>query len=220
MPSWKPGEIVIIRNIARSDGTVTTALPSLVIQDNASALALYIPKGTAYKNNWVVPPEQRAASVDAITPSAQRQYKEIVTQQDSLRLYLPGQRFAVGLTFDENHNLISWYGNLEAPFLRTPLGIDSRDYALDVLAYPNGRWHWKDEEEFKRRLEVGIDSAAHQARVRGAGHEFIRRFENRLSPFSDSWEHWQAPADWQTPELPDNWGANFSTHAPLTADHT
>jgi protein associated with RNAse G/E len=219
MNIWQQGTTLIIRNIARSDGTVTTALPAIVIEDTSVVLALYVPKGTVFKNNWVIPPEQRVASVDAVVASAQRQYKEIVATNNSIRLYLPGQRFAVGLTFDETNDLISWYGNLEAPFIRTPIGIDSRDYALDVLVYPDGHWHWKDEEEFKRRLEVGIDSAAHQARVRAAGQEFIRRFENNLSPFSDGWQNWRYPTDWQARDLPDNWAADFGTHALLTADH-
>lgn len=219
MANWQRGDRIVVRNIARSDGTVTTALPALVIEDQPTLLALSIPKGTTFKNNWIIPPEQRAASVDAITPSAQRQYKDIITEQNSVRLYLPGKRFAVGLTFDDNGCLISWYGNLEAPFIRTPIGIDSRDYALDVLAYPDGHWRWKDEEEFERRFEVGIDSPTHQARVRAAGQEFISRFENNLSPFSDGWQHWRLPEDWQPPTLPPNWAADFGTHQPLTADH-
>jgi protein associated with RNAse G/E len=218
MNIWQPGA-TIIRNIARSDGTVTTAAPVIVIEDTADVLAIYFPKGTVYKNNWVVPPEQRAAMVDAMTPSAQRQYKNNLATHNDIRLYLPGQRFAVGLTFAENDALMSWYGNLEAPFIRTPVGIDSRDYALDVLAYPDGRWHWKDEDEFRRRLEVGIDSAAHQARVQAAGKEFIRRFENNLSPFSDGWQNWRCPHDWQPRQLQQNWADDFGTHVPLTADH-
>lgn len=220
MSQWKLGDTIVIRNIARSDGTVTTAVPALLVQDTPTVLAVYVPRGATFKNNWVISPQQRAASVSSITPSAQRQYKDIVTQQDSIRLYLPGQRFAVGLTFDDDHALVSWYGNLEAPFIRTPIGIDSRDYALDVLAFPDGRWHWKDEDEFKRRLEIGIDSPEHQARVRAAGQEFITRFENSLSPFSDGWQDWYAPASWQPPELPENWSADFGTHSTLIADHS
>lgn len=215
MEQWKRGEIIVVRNIARSDGTVTTAIPALVMHDD-DLLALYIPSGTQYKNNWVVPAEQRVASVGAIIPSAQRRYRELICQSDSLRLYLPNFGYSVGLTFDKQGEFKSWYGNLEAPFIRTKLGIDTRDFALDVIAYPNGRWQWKDEEEFARRLEVGIDSAAHQAQVRAAGQDFIKRFEQNEWPFNAGWQTWQPDQQWQVPRLPENWQTAFDSHTRLS----
>ncbi|MCB0087144.1 MAG: DUF402 domain-containing protein, partial [Caldilineaceae bacterium] len=61
-----------------------------------------------------------------------------------------------GLSFDASGSFTGWYGNIEAPFVRTPLGIDTHDLALDVVATADGQWRWKDEDEFRRRLEVGI----------------------------------------------------------------
>ncbi|MEZ4859929.1 MAG: DUF402 domain-containing protein [Caldilineaceae bacterium] len=208
---WKFGASIVVRNLARSDGTVTTAIPAVVLTDD-DLLALYIPAGTKYKNNWLVSSEQRAAAVDSITPSAQRKHHELVCQNDSLRLYLPNRGYSVGLTFDQQGEFVSWYGNLEAPFIRTPLGIDTRDFALDVIAYPDGRWQWKDEEEFARRLAVGIDSADHQASVRAAGQEFITRFEHNEWPFNVGWQKWQPQQKWQAPMLPDNWNVDFGAN--------
>jgi len=160
--------------------------------------------------------EQRADAVHAIVPSRQRQYRELVCRNDSMRLYLPGRGYSVGLIFDENGGFMSWYGNLEAPFVRTALGIDTRDFALDVVATPDGRWRWKDEEEFARRLEVGIDSAAHQARVRAAGRDFIARFERSAWPFNAGWETWRPPAHWQSRSLPEKWAVDLGTHELLS----
>ncbi|HRW09860.1 MAG TPA: DUF402 domain-containing protein, partial [Caldilineaceae bacterium] len=158
---WQSGDTLIVRNIARSDGTVTTAMPSIVVSNQPTILALYIPKGTRYQNNYVVPATERVAAVDTLIPSAQRQYREQICHSVSLRLYLPGFSYSIGLTFADDGQFLSWYGNLEAPFVRTPIGIDTRDYALDIVAYPSGQWRWKDEDEFERRLAVGIDSPEH-----------------------------------------------------------
>ena len=105
----------------------------------------------------------------------------------------------------------SWYGNFEAPFIRTPIGIDTRDFALDVVATPDGTWQWKDEAEFQRRFEVGLDSAEHQARVRAAGENFIERLERREWPFDGEWQTWQRPDGWRLPRLPAAWRTDFGS---------
>jgi hypothetical protein len=181
---WNTGDTVILRNIARSDGSVTTAVPAIVIRDGQDLLAVYIAKGTPFKNNWVVPPAQRVASVVAIVPSAQRQHRDLAWWYDSIRLYLPGYSYSIWLNFDESGEFASYYCNLEAPFIRTELGIDTRDFALDIIAKPDGQWWWKDEEEFKRRLETGLDSAAHQAQVRAVGRDFIRAWKVVIGPLT------------------------------------
>lgn len=208
---WQYGNIITLRNIARSDGTVTTAVPAIVLQDSSDLLAAYIPQGTRFKNNWVVPPEKRVAAVDNIIPSAQRQYRDLAWWHDTIRLYLTGKAFSVWLNFDEQGNFASWYGNLEAPFVRTSLGVDTRDFGLDVVAYPNGRYHWKDEAEFARRLEIGLDSAKHQARVWAAGREFIERFEQNRWPFNLGWDGWRPDKLWPLPSLPPDWAVDLGT---------
>lgn len=212
MDRWRQGDTLVLRNIARSDGTVTTAIPAIVVCDEPEILAVYIPHGTRFKNNWAVPPEQRVAAVTSALPSAQRQYQDRVCKNNSIRLYLPGRSYSVGVTFDDQDHFVSWYGNLEAPFHRTRLGIDTRDFALDIVAYPDGHWHWKDEEEFQRRLEVGIDSAQHQTQVRTAGQDFIERFERKIWPFNAGWEDWRAPVAWQIRELPEDWSVDLGFH--------
>ena len=210
---------------------MTTAIPGIVIVDDGeltaeteeALLAIYIPSATSFKNNYVIPPEERVDAVDTAMPSATRTYRDMITDRDSIRLYLPGRMYSIGLTFDgrlaNNAAFISWYGNLEAPFLRTPIGIDTRDFALDVVATADGVWRWKDEDEFARRLAVGIDSAAHQQRVWAAGHDVVRRLEGKAWPFNAGWQMWRpqedSSVDWHPRVLPENWADDLGTHAQL-----
>jgi hypothetical protein len=215
MPRWSPGETVVVRNIARSDGSVTAATPMIVVRDDDVILALFVPLGTIAMDNYAVAPDKRVAAVGALPPSRERNYVQRRWQANMLRLHPPGAAFSVWLFFAPGGGVAAWYGNLEAPYVRTPFGIDTRDHALDVVADAKGRWHWKDEDEFARRLETGIDTPEHQSAVRAAGLEFISCLERRTSPFDMGWEDWRAPADWQPRLLPENWRVDLETGALL-----
>jgi protein associated with RNAse G/E len=208
MNRWTSGDTIVIRYIARSEGSVAMAIPAIVIRDD-ELLATYVPAGTRFMDNWVVPESERVTAVSNMKPSSQRQHQERIWHTNTIRLYLPNKAFSVWLFFAENGQLSAWYGNLEAPIVRTPLGIDTRDHGLDVVASPDGTWQWKDEAEFARRLELGVDSVAHQTAVRAGGKEFIHRLQNKAAPFDQSWENWQPR------QLPPNWDYDYGTHAIL-----
>jgi uncharacterized protein len=213
--AWTAGSTVTVRNLARSDGTVTTATPAIAIRDDERSLALFIPAGTTAKENYLVAPADRATAVGRAAASRFRTHHDRVWAVSSLRVFLPGEAFSVWLFFDHKSEFAGWYGNLEAPFVRTPIGVDTRDHGLDVVADAGGRWRWKDEEEFAQRLELGLDSAEHQRAVRGAGQGFIRRLEAGRFPFDQDWPLWRAPASWAPRPLPPDWNTDFGTAALL-----
>lgn len=201
----------MIRMLANSDGTVVTATPSIAITDDDDVLAVYIAAGTVGRSNWVVSEAERVTAIDSMPRSDLREHRDVVIDREQVRLYLPGAGFSVGLSFGREGELVSWYGNLEAPFARTPIGIDSRDFALDVIAYPDRTWRWKDEDEFAHRLETGRDSTEHQARVRSAGQDFVRRFEAGSWPFDAGWDRWRPPDEWGVRTLPATWADDYGT---------
>ena len=208
---WNAGDTVVFRYIAR-DESIAQAIPTRVIEHTNDPLALHVADGTLIRSVPDIPAEERAAALDTVAPAAERPKIERAWENHCIRLHLPGESFSVWLLFGPDWKLNWWYGNLEAPYVQTPIGIDTRDHALDVAARPDGRWWWKDEEEFARRLELGIDSPAHHARVRAAGEEFIRRFEAGEHPFRAGWEHWRPEPDTTPPVLPTEWDQDFGTH--------
>lgn len=58
---------------------------------------------------------------------------------------------------------------------RTPLGFRAMDLLLDVVVEPDLRWRWKDEEQFRRIIELGIFDEGTVARVRSEGRSIIER---------------------------------------------
>jgi hypothetical protein len=213
--TWSQGDTIVVRVIARSDGSVASATPAIVIRDDETVLAVFVPPGTVSKDNYVVPDGERASAARNIGPSRERQHQDRTWQVPTVRLYTPGEAFSVWLFFNPAGDFVSWYGNLESPFLRTELGIDTRDHALDVVADVDGHWSWKDEAEFAARLAAGIDTPEHQLNVRAAGQAFITRLVKRNFPFDTGWERWRAPPDWLPRPLPADWNADFGSDAHL-----
>lgn len=211
MSTWHPGDTLVLRYIAHDD-SVAQAVPARVIEDSDRVLALHVPNGTSTKSLPDIPPEERAAILETLAPAAERPKIDRTWENDSIRLHFRGAPFSIWLLFGSNWKFNWWYGNLESPFVETPIGIDTRDHALDVAARPDGRWWWKDEEEFERRLELGFDSAAHQAAVRAAGKEVIRRLEGDEYPFKSDWPAWRPATDLPLPALPASWDQDFGTH--------
>jgi len=175
MASWSFGETVVARNIARSDGGVTTAIPMICICDDDDCLALYLPAGSRWLDNYNVAQGDRVAAVGQMPPARERAHLERTWTLPVIRLYLPETPFSAWLFFGPDWSFTAWYGNLEAPYQRTSIGIDSQDHTLDVVADPELRWRLKDEDEFERRLALGIDTPEHQAAVRAAAKLFVER---------------------------------------------
>lgn len=186
-------------------------MPARVIEDTRDVLAVHVPAGTILMTNWDVPPGQRAGSVARSLPSAKRQHHQKSVRLDQLRFYFPATWYSVEAAFRENE-LAFWYCNLEAPYARTPIGIDTRDFALDVVITPDGKHSLKDEEEFVMRRRHGLDSPEHQVRVRQAATEVVARHRAAAPPFDRNWSSAPLGAILHQPlALPTRWSDDFGT---------
>jgi predicted RNA-binding protein associated with RNAse of E/G family len=96
---------------------------------------------------------------------------------------------------------MSWYVNLQAPVRMHGAFVDTTDQALDVLAFSDGTWRWKDEDELAEAVELGIWTESEAARIRAEGERVLAE-----PPWPTGYEDWRPPASWHTPlGLPRDW---------------
>lgn len=205
MERFRPGQTVVVRGFGRADVSVGRALAGIAIEDLESGLVVFTPGETRYKDRF-------RGSYEVGTPAREPGYLDRAWGgRHTVRVYLPGEPFSVWWFFSSGFEFLGWYGDLHTPFVRTPIGIDARDHCLDVVASPDRKWAWKDEADFARRLETGVDSERHQAEVRAAGRAFIERLGTGQPPFDRRWEDWRPPRDWAPRQLPGSWLDDFGT---------
>lgn len=97
-----------------------------------------------------------------------------------------------------------WYVNLQAPFVRTPLGFD-------IEIRPNREWRWKDDDEFEDAVMEALLTAEEAAAIRSEGGRAIERMKRRNESFTTDWTAWRPDEKWSVPELPKGWDAVRAT---------
>lgn len=139
---WSPGTHITVRNIWQ--GRIFSAYPVVVVADTADLIATYV---------------QRVRAGNG--PSSLRD--EVWYGHGVLRIFIPGVAHSV-LVFFGPTDVDRWYINLEAPFQRTPIGLDARDQFLDVVFSSNlSTYRVKDEPELDEALSLGLIDAREAA---------------------------------------------------------
>ena len=178
------GDVVAIRHVWR--GRVYLAWSANVVEDSDDLLALWIPPGAECMRPPVrdaLPYEQELVPWPWRAPGV-------------LQLYRPGAAHAIWLLGD------AWYVNLQEPFRRTELGIDTADQLLDLVRPRDGGWRWKDEDELEAAVAAGYLTPGEAAEVRAEAERVIA-----ADPFPTGWEGWRPAASWPAPTLPPGWDA-------------
>ena len=78
-----------------------------------------------------------------------------------LMLRRPDTHHSVWHFWNGDGSFRGWYVNLE-DWWRTDDGVDAYDHLLDIWAYPDGHWEWKDEDDLAESIDAGIFTA-HEA---------------------------------------------------------
>jgi hypothetical protein len=198
-----PGDPVVLRWIGRQQ-RIVEAIPSRCVTDTDGLFALYIADGTRFVGHPVVAREGRAAvalsgGLPPRTISARRWRNHLV------RLMYPGEPYSVWIAWNDAWELVWYYVNIEAPFVRTPIGVDTRDQVLDIAVSPDRTWRFKDDDELDAWVKVGAITADFAAKLWEIARDLSERVSRWGAPFCDGWETWRPPDRWAIPTLTKNW---------------
>ena len=190
---WQPGDVIVRREVWR--GHPWAALPVRVVADRADLLALYVQEGAPF--GFAEPPVGRH-------PWAGR---EGWSGHGVLMLQRPGDAYAVFVFWrGELREFAQWYLNLQDPFRRTRLGIDTHDHTLDLWSEDGEMWHWKDDETLDDRVREGRFAPAEAAAIREEARRLEAGLGRRGRWWDDAWARWAPDPAWDAPALDPRWG--------------
>jgi hypothetical protein len=202
--------------------------PHVVVEDNDELLALWMPAGAP--TQLVDLADRNRAPIDTVwrkdtlrlmfpgkpfsvsmewTPDPDREFPQQPRELYRSDTYSGEQRYQTQRSRPwagvPEHTFRGWYVNLEAPFVRNSVGVDTTDNSLDVVIDADRAWHWKDEDTLPVLAELGIYSPAQCEQFYRDGREAIAALEGRHFPFDGSYLDWRARDDWVIPALRAGW---------------
>jgi predicted RNA-binding protein associated with RNAse of E/G family len=120
-------------------------------------------------------------------------------------LIRPTEAHAIHIMWDNSHQFVGWYVNLQEPLRRTKIGSDFLDQELDIVVKPNFDWQWKDPEHLDRAEEIGLFTHEQAKAIREEGLRVLGKIKAKAEPFDTSWTSWRLPSDWKVPSLLPHW---------------
>jgi hypothetical protein len=197
--TWAPGDAIALRE--RWGPGIFAARPATVVRDEPDQTMLYIPP------NVLV-----AAAVDEGGEELRIPDRPWHLE---LREHLafgvlswawPATGYAILFTQHPDGSPRGWYVNLQAPLVRTPLGFDTVDHALDVvIPLDRSSWAWKDEDELAHAIALGLFTEQDAAWFRHWGERGVEHVLLGQPPFDRDWTGWRPDPAWARPELPHGW---------------
>jgi Protein of unknown function (DUF402) len=193
---WQRGEQIVRRELCL--GRPWLGQAAIVVDDTDGLLALFVAAGS------------QLAYPDGDWPGGRHPWfgKERWRGHGVLQLQRPGEAHAVWLFWTgPERRLDFWYVNLQAPFRRTSVGIDTQDHELDIVIQPDGSWRFKDEEWLGEWVRLGRWTDAEVAAIRAEGARIAAALDAGERWWSDDWARWEPEPAWRGGDLPSGWEA-------------
>ncbi len=207
---WNPGDQILFRFIRNRPADLI--LPVTVVHDGDDYSAWHIAAGTPLMGQATasgeglgreIPFVERERMIGGLAPKTWR-------VNNALVLTRPNWLSAISLFWRaETGDFVGYYGNIQAPLVRTERGFDSADYLLDVVIDPDLTTRWKDEDEWDEARAHGMMEPDLLDAVRAEGERIMAMAAARAWPFDGTLVGWQADPTWPVPELPADWDAGL-----------
>ena len=187
-------------------GRVRSAVAMLVVEDQADQVVLFQPRAAPFAL-----PADRAGRLTKDVLEFDHLVRIRWNAAEQLLIARRDAEHAVIVRFADttSREIAEWYVNLQAPFVRTRLGFDTTDYALDVVISPDRReWRWKDQDELQRLVTAGQFTPGQADEFYMEGRRVIYAARLGQPPFNDHWDGWLPDPEWRIEaDLPDGWSS-------------
>lgn len=190
---WLPGDPIVRRDVWH--GTPKVAWAGTVVDDSAGLLVIHMPEGSplAFHPDFFGAPHPWSG-------------RDAWHGHGVLQLQRPGEMYAVWVFWrGPERRFAGWYVNIQEPFRRTSLGVDTQDLELDIVIAPDGSWEFKDDENLEHWVERGRWTTSEVAEIRAEGARIATELEAGRRWWSDGWASWEPDPDEIVPELPGDW---------------
>jgi hypothetical protein len=195
---WAPGDVVVRREVWR--GRVWLAHPLYVVEDEEEALVLYQPEGS---------PWGFGAGDDWPTSTGRHPYDGLSAWvgEGRLGVHRSGDPYAVWACWARpGRSFEGWYVNIQVPYRRTEIGIDSLDLELDLLVSPTDEVIVKDEDHVAASAALGRFTEDDARLIHAAGARVRAEIEAGERWWDERWSRWTPPVELLVPPvLPDGW---------------
>lgn len=204
--SFTPGANVVVQEVWRE--RVWAARPMTVVDDDGDLVVLWFPKGTTWKRPTAerqIANESRGMRLARCLSVGEWVFEDARWDVSTLVLVRSGEWHAIWVSWLDDGAQWGWYVNLQRPFRRTALGLETMDLMLDVLIENDRSWRWKDEDELETFVDTGVFDEALAEQLRAEGLRVARRAERNESPFDRPWASHRPDPSAPHPVLPDGW---------------
>lgn len=197
--TWEPGDVIVRREVWQRRPWF--ANPLYVVEDRPDRLVLYQPEGA---------PFDFGTGDDWPTTDGKHPYDGRVgwVGEGPLGLHRPGDPFAVWAYWGPRPErpFLGWYVNVQVPYGRTSIGIDSLDLELDLLVSPSFQVTVKDEDHVDRSAALGRFTRDDAAAIHALGARLRAEIEQHGAWWEESWSTWTPPEEMRiAPALPEGW---------------
>lgn len=195
---WAAGDVIVRREVWQ--GRPWFANPLHVVADDGHLLVVYQPVGSPFGFG----PGEDWPTVTGRHPYAGRTHW---VGEGVLGLHRAGDPYAVWHHWTgPERSFTCWYVNIQAPYRRTAIGIDSLDLELDLIAFPTGEVLLKDEEQVGASAALGRYSPDTVSAIHALGRRLGDDLETGARWWGDEWVGWRPePHHLEPPVLPDDW---------------